>query len=138
MKCLRTQDSQNETKQERNNYEHDIWAKQQFISHIGKRITMKQTAQHIPVGIFQSWIQFFAAFHWLVARKTFSVDIPLIRVYPWFKLIRLKYLPSNEQSLNLVIKNWNNKCRPIIKKKVIFPPEFPFKWGQFSYLDHAN
>ena len=89
MKCLRTQDSQNEKKQKRNNYEHDIWAKQQFISHIGKRITVKQTAQHIPVGIFQSWIQFFAAFHGLVAWKTFSVDIPLIRVYPRFKLIRL-------------------------------------------------
>ena len=83
MKCLPTQGSLNEKKkQKRNNYEHDIWAKQQFISHIGKRITMKQTAQHIPVGIFQSWIQFFAAFHGLVARNTFSVDIPLIRVYP--------------------------------------------------------
>ena len=32
---------------------------------------------------------FFAAFHGLVARKTFSVDIPLVRVYPRFKLIRL-------------------------------------------------
>ena len=55
----------------------------------------------------------------------------------WLRF-RLKYLPSNEQSLNLVIKTWNNKCRPIVKKKVIFPPEFPFKWGQFSYLGHAN
>ena len=49
----------------------------------------EKSAQHIPVGIFQSWIQLFAAFHGLVARKTFSVDIPLIRVYLRFKLIRL-------------------------------------------------
>ena len=76
-------------KKKRNNYEHDIWVKQQFISQICKRIAMKQIAQHIPVGIFRSWIQFFAAFHGLVARKTFSVEIPLIRVYPRFKLIQL-------------------------------------------------
>ena len=38
----------------------------------------------------------------------------------------MKYLRSNEQSLNLVVKNGNNKCRQIIKKKVIFLPEFPF------------
>ena len=44
----------------------------------------------------------------------------------WLRF-RVKYLRSNEQSLNLVVKNWNNKCRQIIKKKVIFLPEFPFK-----------
>ena len=103
MKCLRTQDSQNEKKQKRNNYEHDIWAKQQFISHIGKRITVKQTAQHIPVGIFQSWIQFFAAFHGLVAWKTFSVDIPHISVYRgsnWYGWIENVWAPcsSSENS----------------------------------------
>ena len=99
MKCLRTQDSQNETKQERNNYEHDIWAKQQFISHIGKRITMKQTAQHIPVGIFQSWIQFFAAFHWLVARKTFISSV-FTRGSNWYGWIENVWAPcsSSENS----------------------------------------
>ena len=44
----------------------------------------------------------------------------------WLRF-RVKYLRSNEQSLNLVVKNWNNKCRQIFKKKVIFLPEFPFK-----------
>ena len=43
----------------------------------------------------------------------------------WLRF-RVKYLRSDEQSLNLVVKNWNNKCRQIFKKKVIFLPEFPF------------
>ena len=44
----------------------------------------------------------------------------------------VEYLRSNEQSLNLVVKNWNNKCRQIIKKKVIFLPEFPFKMRDYK------